>query len=107
MACRVTCVPSLRRTMESGPSAPNRDTSWSRVSSPRAANSGAASLISSAALLLRDIALDVLQLRAPAALVAAERFRAAPERDAVEARLDDGELSSGRARLELEFNECH
>src|SRR6188768_140902 len=108
MAWRVTSVPSLRRTIESGPSVLSRETSLRRVSSPRAANSGAASLSFSAALRLGDMALDVLQLFRPATGIVAEGFRAAFGGEAGETRFDDREPGAFGARvLELEFDERH
>src|SRR5712691_12302847 len=82
--------------MGSGPPEQSRATSLSRVSSPSAANMGAASAMRVAFVLRGDIALDVLDLRGPPLIVHAEGFGAAPWRDAVEARLDHRELGATR-----------
>src|SRR5665213_2837177 len=61
-AWRVTLAPSLRRAIDSGPSAPRRATRPRRVGSPSAANTGAARAGAGPAVLARDMALDVLHL---------------------------------------------
>src|SRR5262245_27837935 len=106
-AWRVTPLPSLSRVIDSGPSTQSRATSASRVGSPSAANTGAlsASFAATALRLLRDIALDVLHLLLPPALVHAEGFRATGERDAIEARLDDAEHRAAGLLFELELDE--
>src|SRR5262249_24599799 len=53
----------------------------------------------------RDMAADVLQLRVPPLGIHAERFGAAPGRNAVEAGLDDRELRPRRHLLEPELDE--
>src|SRR6185295_8983720 len=79
-----------RRVMDCGPSAHSRATSRSRVRSPSAANTGAAS-VRLTALRRLDMALDVARLLRPTPVVHPERLRAARRRDALEARLDDRE----------------
>src|SRR3954447_24314001 len=109
MAWRVTSVPSLKRTIESGPSLHKRETSLRRVSSPSAANSGAASLSFSAELPLADMAADILELRRPAGVVVAEGLGAAFGRQAREARFDDGEQRTSPARrfFQAELDQRH
>src|SRR5437868_10166080 len=100
-ACRVTAVPPVRRAMESGPCADSRVTSASRMGSPSAVKTGATRARSAP----RDMALDVLELRGPAVVVHAEGLGAARCGDAVEARLDHGELCAAFFLLELEFDQ--
>src|SRR6188768_1586366 len=116
MAWRVTLAPWLRRTMDCGPLLHRRTTSSSRVSSPSAAKTGAASRSFTAAderdfamvaLLARargarQVLGNQLRLRLPALLVGGEGLQAALERDAIEARLGDGELRPVRSFLQLE-----
>src|SRR5207248_3815820 len=82
-------VPSLRRVIESGPSADRRPSRRSLVASPSAANSGAA-------LPLLDIAREVLDLTGPPVVVHAERLGAARERNAIEPGFDDRERGALR-----------
>src|SRR5262249_56648334 len=91
-ACRVTSVPAVSRVIESGPSALSRATRRRRVSSPRAAKSGAASASAVArlpALALAKVLRDVPDLAGPALRVHPVGLRAPSHRDAVEARFDD------------------
>src|SRR5712692_6185595 len=107
-AWRVTPVASLRREIESGPSAERRPSSPSRVVSPRAANTGAASgSLRAAAARLGDIRGELLRLSRPALVVHAVRLGAARERDAVEARLDDRDRCALAVRdlVEPEFDQ--
>src|SRR6185436_14476962 len=104
-ACRVTLAPWVRRVMESGPLVPSRLTSASRVASPSAAKMGAACSTRSAAALRRDIALDVLHLLGPAAIVHAKRFRAARERNVLEAGLAQQQPRAARRLLQAELHQ--
>src|SRR5262245_41899115 len=106
IACRDTEDFALRRAIESGPFADRRTSSRSRVSSPSAANSGAASRTCAATIgLACDMALNVLHLRGPPLAVHAERLVATVRRQAIEARLDDRELRSVRRLLEPELDQ--
>src|SRR5262245_1909451 len=96
-AWRVTGLPALSRTMESGPSSHSLATSLRRVSSPSAAKIGAAPA-SRAALGQRDMALDVADLFRPAALVHPEGLVPARGRDPVEARLRNGQPGAASLR---------
>src|SRR5690242_763823 len=88
-AWRVIPVPSVRRVIDSGPPSASRDTSASRVSSPRAAKSGAASG-SSATARFRVLAY-AFELDLPAAGVALQRLGAPGDGDRIEARLGHGQ----------------
>src|SRR3989442_3945611 len=100
IACRVTPVPSLSRAIESGPSTERRLSRLSRVGSPSAANS-------TAALRLRDIRREVLDLPAPPLGVHAERLGPARERDSIEPRFDDRERGTALRLLERELDQRH
>src|SRR3954451_11701993 len=90
----------------SGPLEESRESRRSRVSSPSAAKSGAASRAREAATAsARDMALDVLHLSGPSTLVHPEGLGAALDRDPVESRLGDGELGPVRRVFEPEFHE--
>src|SRR5438034_299710 len=89
MACRETADFTLIRAIDSGPLVDSRISSCSRVASPSAANSGAASCARRAAS--GDMGGDVAELFGPAALVHAERLVLAFRRQLVEAGLDDGQ----------------
>src|SRR5579883_2480403 len=91
--------------MDSGPSSHSLATSLSRVGSPRAANTGAA--FARAALLLRDIPLDVLGLLGPSAIVGAERLRAALGGNLVEPRFYDRQAGPPGDRLQPELDQGH
>src|SRR5690242_11151218 len=93
--------------MESGPSDARRPMSRSRVGSARAANTGTASFTFSAAALRLGMLREVLRLPFPPLLVHPERLGAAAERDAVEARLDDGDGGAVLHFLEGELDEGH
>src|SRR5262249_13685743 len=84
-------VPSLNRAIDCGPSAQSLATSVSRVGSPSAAKTGAASRNVSAALRAGDMAFDVAQLLRPPVFVHAERLTAAVHGNPVESGLDDGQ----------------
>src|SRR5262249_43910033 len=83
-----------RRVIDSGPSAESRRNKPSRVASASAANTGTASWSLSAALLLRDIARELLGLRGPPLVVLPERFGTAVQRDSIQPRLDDRQRRS-------------
>src|SRR5262245_34232431 len=104
-AWRETGDRSLRREIDSGPLEASRTRSRRRVSSPSAANSGAASLTCPVVGLAGDMAPDVLHLDRPAFGVHAERLVAATCGQPVEAGLDDGELRAFRRLLEPELDE--
>src|SRR6202050_949637 len=78
-----------------------------RVSSPRAAKPGALvwRLRVTGLRLSRDIALDVLHLLRPAAVIPAECFEAGVTGDFIEARLSDHEQRAGGGLLQPEFDE--
>src|SRR6476646_7778718 len=92
IAWRETADSALRWVIDSGPPAASRRSRRSRVSSPRAANSGAASATCAASIeLAADMALDALHLLGPPCAVAAERIGAALGRKLIEAGFDHGE----------------
>src|SRR5580658_10800181 len=105
MAWRVTLNPAVSFAMERGPSSHRRATSWSRVSSPNAANTGADAFDDRAATLgrMRQVFLDELRLGGPALVVHGKRLGAARDGDAIEAGLGDRE--QGAVRLLLEFED--
>src|SRR4051812_23652711 len=106
MAWRDTSDFALSCVIDPGPPDESLTIRRKRVSSPRAAKSGAASRTrGAAATLLLDILADVLDLRRPPAAVHLERLRAAPLGDLVESGLDDGELRAIRGILEVELDE--
>src|SRR5689334_9267062 len=108
MAWRVTGSPSVRRAIDCGPFSDRRATRRKRVSSPSAANTGTASRTAAAdSLPLRDIALDVLDLLAPAFVVHLERLGTARERHLVEAGFDDGEHRPLRRLFQLKLDQRH
>src|SRR5262245_45068538 len=77
-AWRVTGIFALKRAIDSGPLVDRRTNSLRRVSSPRAANRGAASRTWAASMALaRDMALNVLHLDRPPLGVHSERLVAA------------------------------
>src|SRR5262245_55081363 len=110
--------------MESGPSAHSRATIWSRVSSPSAAKIGALSCNAAeacgrkraegcrrrpgaAALRLRDMASNVVDLFGPTAFVHPERLGAARHREVVEPGFHDRETCTTRHVFERELDEGH
>src|SRR5688500_6789314 len=97
-------LPSLRRVIESGPSVDRRRTRPSRVVSPRAANTGAAS---GALARLADMRRELLRLARPASLVHPERLGPPRRGELVEAGLDDRDRSATWRLLQLELDECH
>src|SRR6185503_6412018 len=106
MACRETSASAARRAMDSGPREDSRTTSRSRVSSPSAANSGAASRTCDArTALAADIGFDVLELLGPTLVVAAVGLGSALRGQGVETRLDDGEQRTLRHLFEPELDE--
>src|SRR5262245_13612500 len=87
-AWRVTGLLALKRAIDSGPLVDSRTNSRRRVSSPRAANRGAASRTWATSMALaRDMALNVLHLDRPPFGVHPERLVAASGREAIEAGL--------------------
>src|SRR5260370_9963509 len=90
--------------MDCGPPPHNRATKASRVSSPSAEKIGPACARPVIPPLCGDISLDSLELLGPALVVHAERLGAPRRRDAVEARLGDGELVAARNFLEPELD---
>src|SRR5207249_9903251 len=95
-----TPVPSLSRVIESGPSTESRLSRLSRVASPSAANS-------TAALRLRDIPLQILDLPAPPLGVHAERLGPARQRHPIEPVLDDRARSTALSLFERELDQRH
>src|SRR5207237_10118081 len=101
--------PSASLAIDIGPSWLRRETRRSRVSSPSAANTGAAPMNAAFAFLelrvVRKILLDQRHLYRPSTLVRRERLGAPLERDAIEARFGDGEQRAVRDFLEREGDE--
>src|SRR4029077_20199780 len=95
---RVTGMPPASRVIDAGPPSHSRRRTWSRVSSPSAANTGAARSRCGLDGGLRrravDIPLDVAHLFVPALFVAAIRGEAAVGGDAIEAGLDHEQLGA-------------
>src|ERR1700736_1169572 len=93
--------------MEHGRPRQSFATSDSRVSSPSAAKTGAFASRWAAILLrfLGDMALDVLHLLCPTAVIHAKRFEAAVAGDFVEAGFCDHKQRAGRGLLQPEFDE--
>src|SRR4051794_669034 len=80
IACRVTSAPVAKEVIDKGPSRHRRKTSRSRVSSPNAANNGAAVCAFILALALRGLRkvfLDHLDHHVPSAFVRLEGLRPA------------------------------
>src|SRR5262249_33807993 len=90
MAWRVTCEPSVRFVMDSGPAPQRRATSRKRVSSPKAANIGADVGFRRTRGLrgLRKVLLDHLDHHVPTGFVCRERFRTSREWNLIKAGLD-------------------
>lgn len=108
MACRVTPVPAVSRLIEADPSSQRRTTSCKRTVSPNAAKSGTDrnnSGDANALCFLRKVFLDELDDDAPALLVGGEGFRAARERDLVEAGFGDGEHDAVGDFFQSKFDE--
>src|SRR5262245_22409766 len=105
MAWRDTADSSANCTIDSGPRVDSRSRSARRVSSPSAAKRGAAVRARAAAALAFDMAADVLHLAGPALAVHAQGRIATARRQAVEARLDDGEPRALAHRLQPELHE--
>src|SRR5262245_27203972 len=107
IAWRVTGLAALRREIDSGPVAASRRNSLSRVSSPSAANRGAASrTFPGSRTLPVDMTTHVLHLDSPALGVHPERLVAALRGQPVEARLHDLEPRPLGSLLEGELDEC-
>src|SRR5207248_8011083 len=105
IACRATAEPAGRRVIDCGPLAPSRSTSASRVSSPSAAKSGAASAGSVDPVLGRDIARDVRELLSPALIVHTEGGGTTLRWNTIEARLHHRELRAVGDIGEVELDE--
>src|SRR5262249_55086990 len=106
IAWRETRDRSLSRAIDPGPAVDSRTRSRKRVSSPRAAESGAASCacVGSPALAL-DMAANVLDLLGPAVVVHAECLRAAPGRNPIETGLGEREHRAALRLFEAELDE--
>src|SRR3954469_117836 len=97
-ACRVICVPEVSCVIDIPPPAHSAAMRSNRVSSPRAANTGAA--LRSAVDLRApglggsDMLRDVLQLDLPALGVTPERLQTPIRRDLIEAGLDHRQQSA-------------
>src|SRR5947208_3483981 len=108
-ACRVTYPPCVNWAMDSGPSVLSRAMRRSRVSSPSAAKTGAASGgrcgFTAGSGRLCEIALDGHHLLGPAAVVAPVGGVAILGRHAVESRLCHGEQRPSIGVLEVEFDQ--
>src|SRR5207302_8933959 len=104
-AWRVTADPAVSRVIDRGPSELSRATSASRVSSPSAANIGAARATSRVLPLYRDISRDVRELLRPARVVHPECLGTPCQRDAIGACMEHGELGASRDFLELVFDQ--
>src|SRR5262245_56448719 len=95
-AWRVNWVPSVSLAMDCGSPLSSFDNTARRVSSPRAANTLARTLSALSRLgRLSDMALDVLDLLCPAALIHAEGLVATVDRNFVEAGFDDAQQRAG------------
>src|SRR5579885_1225087 len=101
MAWRVRRDPRERAAMEQGSPALSRATSARRVASPSAAKTGAWDVL----CLRGDMALDMVHLLRPAALVHAKGLGAARGGDLVEAGFRDGQQRAAGGLLETEFHE--
>ena len=88
MACRVTPAPVASCVMESGSPAHKRATSRSRVSSPKAAKTGAEPA-SSELNRRTDIAFDLFQLVLPASGILLEDSGAPGQRNVIETGFGD------------------
>src|SRR6266571_4702677 len=97
-ACRVTAVPVVRRAMDRGPSEPRRATSRRRVSSPRAAKTGAepSRVLARALARLANMPFDGLHLCGPTLVVHAIGLGAPRGRDPIEAGFHDREHGAGQ-----------
>src|SRR5262245_58759181 len=94
--------------IDSGPSLDRRETRRSRVSSPNAAKTAAESASSAIARALAGIGqvfLDERHLHGPPTLVCRERLGTAGERNAIEARLGDGEQDAVGSVFKCEGNQ--
>src|ERR1700730_12908567 len=92
--------------MDIGPSSQSRETSRRRVLSPSAAKRSAEPFNSTLGLrYLGKVLLDDLHHHVPTSLVRRERFRAARERDSVEARLGDSQHDAVRNFLQSKDDE--
>src|SRR5688500_11996394 len=97
-------APSLSRVIESGPSVDRRRTRPSRVVSPSAANTGAAS---GALARLADMRRELLRLAFPAPLVHPDRLGPPRRRQLVEAGFRDRDHGAAWRLLQPELDESH
>src|ERR1700722_17553964 len=110
MACRDMSVPDVSCVIDMAPPPHRAAISLSRISSPRAANTGAEicndlGLAAAAALRLTDMLFDVLHLLIPPRTVHAEHVRAARQRYFIQARLNQGEHRAAIDLLKLEHDQ--
>src|SRR5688572_9419867 len=104
-AWRVMSVPEVSCAIDFAPLLHRKATSRSRVSSPSAANTGAAlrnPALRSGALTRSDMFLDVFHLCIPTLAVLAKRTEAAVRRYGVEAGFHDGHQRAACRVLQLE-----
>src|SRR6266700_6515543 len=109
-AWRDTRALAPRRAIEPGPSVDRRNKRARRVSSPSAANSGAASRTAagaSGATSDLDMFAHVVELFLPAAFVHAERLVASVRRDELEAGLDDVQARAAALFLQAKLDQRH
>src|SRR5258708_26419775 len=95
--------------MDAGPSSQRREINRKRVSSPKAAKSGAESSSFGTAFGLRclgKVLLDQLHDHTPALLVGLEFLRPTRQRDLIEAGFGDGEHDAVCHFLKSEDDEC-
>src|SRR5262245_46395538 len=107
-AWRVMSVPEVSCAMDFAPLLHRNATSRSRVSSPSAANTGAAlrnPALRSCGLTRSDMLFDVFHLLLPAAAVHPEGVEAPVRRDVVEAGFYDGQQRAALRVLKLELHQ--
>src|SRR4029079_765383 len=104
--CRVMSKPLVSFAIDSGPWSERRETRPSRVSSPRAAKTGAEPASSAFALtLLRKVFLDERDDHRPASLVSRKGLGAALEGNTIEAGLRHRQHHAMRLFLQPELDE--
>src|SRR5437868_17517 len=101
-AWRVTREPVARPVIDIGPRSHRRETSWSRVASPRAAKTAAEAF---ALRRTADVLREHFHHHAPTLLIVGEGFGAPLERDGIEAGLGEVEHDPVRRFLERENDE--
>src|SRR5262249_47054385 len=104
MAWRVILKPAASWVMDLGPSSPRRETSFRRVSSPRAAKRGA-ELLTLELGRMDKILLEHPHHDAPALLVGGEGLGPARDGDPVEPGLRHGQGDPARGLLQREHDE--